>query len=470
MVYRMFRSAVTMSILACAVAFLAHMLIYGITSARTQQRAAGELQEVRDHGRVIQRLIRPDSGPTIIENFAEGNDRYIREYQAWTEMDSRETGQVREAAQRFRQFRDYIEGLNPENQSVLTSGLSSLELIDRLQTQEYMKLFVNRLDSLDLRSPLGNVAELREFIKDDWAHLSEAVEKVRKGHSEAVEQVQSQYPDREVRSLFHRPPEGFLQKLQETGFITRDLDLEAIGVFARQAADRNVLHSAISSSRIKAAIARKLDIDPLDVTLIKILREVADNKSRAQWFSKTLKETGGVDKVLSASRIQHTAQAYLHTKKLEDIAGSFAETDSEDRGFFGLSVRLQWLILLAFIVCVVGVANAMLMSVTERFSEIATMKCLGAMDSFVMLMFVFEAALQGIIGGIIGLALGAGLSFVRGFFEYGTMFITSMDAGLQLTVAALLSLAIGVILATIAALGPSLYAARLAPMEAMRVE
>ena len=59
--------------------------------------------------------------------------------------------------------------------------------------------------------------------------------------------------------------------------------------------------------------------------------------------------------------------------------------------------KQTWLISLSLLVCVVGIANAMLMSVTERFREIGTMKCLGALDSFIMTIFLMESGLQGLI-------------------------------------------------------------------------
>ncbi|MCK4402075.1 ABC transporter permease, partial [bacterium] len=47
-------------------------------------------------------------------------------------------------------------------------------------------------------------------------------------------------------------------------------------------------------------------------------------------------------------------------------------------------VKQIWLVVLSLMVCVVGIANAMLMSVTERYKEIGTMKCLGALDRFII--------------------------------------------------------------------------------------
>ena len=55
--------------------------------------------------------------------------------------------------------------------------------------------------------------------------------------------------------------------------------------------------------------------------------------------------------------------------------------------------RLQrrWVVGLALLVAFVGIVNAMLMSVTERFREIGTMKCLGALDGFIVKLFVIES-------------------------------------------------------------------------------
>jgi putative ABC transport system permease protein len=128
------------------------------------------------------------------------------------------------------------------------------------------------------------------------------------------------------------------------------------------------------------------------------------------------------------------------------------------------------LLALSFLVCAVGVANAMLMSVTERFGEIATMKCLGAMDRFVMMMFVFEAVIQGVVGGVLGALVGVLLAALRGFAQFGALLGGALSGVGELGLAVLLSLVTGVVLAAAAAVGPAWVAARLSPMEAMRVD
>ena len=75
-------------------------------------------------------------------------------------------------------------------------------------------------------------------------------------------------------------------------------------------------------------------------------------------------------------------------------------------------IQTNWLIGLALLVAFVGILNAMLMSVTERFREIGTMKCLGALDSFIVKLFLIESFFQGGAGTVAGHPLGLLLSII----------------------------------------------------------
>ena len=77
------------------------------------------------------------------------------------------------------------------------------------------------------------------------------------------------------------------------------------------------------------------------------------------------------------------------------------------------SPKQRWIVILSMLVCVVGIVNAQLMAVTERFREIGTMKCLGALDRFILRLFLLEASMQGIAGASLG-ALAGGLFALAG--------------------------------------------------------
>ena len=62
---------------------------------------------------------------------------------------------------------------------------------------------------------------------------------------------------------------------------------------------------------------------------------------------------------------------------------------------------------LALLVAALGVANTMMMAIYERTREIGVLKALGASPGEIRRLFTTEAALIGLIGGIVGLLLGA---------------------------------------------------------------
>lgn len=130
--------------------------------------------------------------------------------------------------------------------------------------------------------------------------------------------------------------------------------------------------------------------------------------------------------------------------------------------------RNTWIAVISLLVTVIGITNAMLMSVTERFREIGTMKCLGALSSFVTQMFVMEATLMGIVGGIAGAVFGALFATAIYTVTYGAgLVFGSLPVG-SVALYGLCSVSAGVILSIIAALYPARVAAAMVPATALR--
>ena len=86
-----------------------------------------------------------------------------------------------------------------------------------------------------------------------------------------------------------------------------------------------------------------------------------------------------------------------------------------------------------------------------------------------MVNFILESCMQGIAGGIAGAALGMLLGALRAWTQYGTVAIAAFPLGDAMTVAAM-SLVAGVAISALSSVYPARVAARLAPMEAMRIE
>jgi len=143
------------------------------------------------------------------------------------------------------------------------------------------------------------------------------------------------------------------------------------------------------------------------------------------------------------------------------------DADEADRR--SSEMRLQWLSIMALIVCTVGITNSMLMSVTERYKEIGTMKCLGALDSLIVKLFFIEACFLGFVASALGFLVGwAVISLIRlatdGMEVFGAAYWLASG---QLMV---VSIVLGTVLTFIATILPAIKAAEMPPAAALRVE
>ncbi len=121
---------------------------------------------------------------------------------------------------------------------------------------------------------------------------------------------------------------------------------------------------------------------------------------------------------------------------------------------------------LAAIIGGLSVMNTMLMSVSERTKEFGLMKALGAETKDILFMTMGEAALMGIIGGVLGIIAGA--TFVYYLNDYlasrGTILFTVTPR--LVLIAVVFATLLGIMSGTY----PAYRAAKMSPMEALRHE
>jgi ABC-type antimicrobial peptide transport system permease subunit len=128
-----------------------------------------------------------------------------------------------------------------------------------------------------------------------------------------------------------------------------------------------------------------------------------------------------------------------------------------------------WLIVMAMLTCTVGIANAMLMSVTERFREIATMKCLGAPDGLVIKTFLLESSILGLIGAALGIVLGSAVALLAGALQFKGFALQCFPLSEGVGVLAM-SLLAGIVVSVAGSLYPAVVAARMKPVDALRLD
>jgi putative ABC transport system permease protein len=473
MSHRLFRASITIAILALAVAFLSHMLAFSVVERETQRSAWNELRESRLLGEIVSRTANVDTPRAIVAGLASDDPHRLGEYRAWSGAPTEQFERARSAARSFEQFEVYLVKTGPAQRAALFGDETTDEAAAALAEPGQLDHFLLQLAAFGLRVPLGGAPRLKAFVFSERPLLSEVVGAVAVGHTRAIAQLTARFAEADTNSLasaqgsqlFANPPANLCAVAREQGFDTSLWDVSALTAFTTRVRDRADVEHVMVSDPTRSELARELDVPPAEISLAQVLGYAVGSERHAASVSAILTR-GGV-KHLDAARTSALARDFVRAQQVELAAGSDAPSAN---AWFGISTRNLWLVLLSFLVCGVGVANAMLMSVGERFAEIATMKCLGALDGFVMTLFLFEAAIQGVIGGVIGLILGALLALGRGFAEYGGLLAAAHSAAGQVALALGAALVLGVLLAALAAVGPSFVAARLSPMEAMRID
>ena len=124
------------------------------------------------------------------------------------------------------------------------------------------------------------------------------------------------------------------------------------------------------------------------------------------------------------------------------------------------NAQLIWIASISLIVGGIGVMNIMLVSVTERTSEIGLKKAIGAKKKRIALQFLTEAAVLTSLGGIIGVISGVGLA---------ELISNMMQIPVAISVPAILiSVVFSMLIGIVFGLVPAVKAANLNPIEALR--
>ena len=162
------------------------------------------------------------------------------------------------------------------------------------------------------------------------------------------------------------------------------------------------------------------------------------------------------------------AAELLTEKQIVDSSGSF---DYRSQDMLEQAQQLQsmsestnaqliWIASISLIVGGIGVMNIMLVSVTERTSEIGLKKAIGAKKKRIALQFLTEAAVLTSLGGIIGVISGVGLA---------ELISNMMQIPVAISVPAILiSVVFSMLIGIVFGLVPAVKAANLNPIEALR--
>ncbi|MBN1596269.1 ABC transporter permease [candidate division FCPU426 bacterium] len=184
-------------------------------------------------------------------------------------------------------------------------------------------------------------------------------------------------------------------------------------------------------------------------------------------------------KINDFSRLRKTTRELKHA--LPGIAGAspdkpFLEIHTwEDLSPFSSIARIVTLLIMVVRVVLVSIVlisilNVMMMSVYERIGEIGTIASLGTLPGKILMLFLAEGLSLGffsaLAGGILGTGILAVLAVIKPQFTFGMM---ELSLAPQIPMGEIIvSIAIVVVISTLASLQPALKAAKMEPVEALR--
>ncbi|NCO11064.1 hypothetical protein CO038_02690 [Candidatus Pacearchaeota archaeon CG_4_9_14_0_2_um_filter_39_13] len=219
--------------------------------------------------------------------------------------------------------------------------------------------------------------------------------------------------------------------------------LEAIG----NPPDDRLIYMPEDDFRVLFNIPERIDTIVVQVDNQDDLQEIADR----------------VEKKLQSSRDVDEDSQDFSILTPEQILESFGSILSIITGF------LLGIAAISLIVGGIGIANTMYTSVVERTKEIGVMKSIGARNQDIVMIFLVESSLLGLIGGILGVALGITISKTIEYIAINQLGTTLLQAATPVYLI-FGSIAFAVLAGAISGTLPAMQASKIKPTEALRYE
>jgi ABC-type lipoprotein export system ATPase subunit/ABC-type antimicrobial peptide transport system permease subunit len=271
-----------------------------------------------------------------------------------------------------------------------------------------------------------------------------------------------------------------------------DSEAVALGFLsARGAIGTQVTYSATSGAVIVPGVDRNLVTKPLDLKLV-VVGIVSGNAmpsgarggvapygtARDYWAALAKANGWKGGEYSTITLLADSGLSVEGLRKRVETLGFQAQTFGDQFRTFEdvlgkMRVALLGLALVALLLACLGIANTMYTSVLERTKEIGVLKALGARARDVLLIFVAEAAVIGLAGGLVGILVAIGLGRLGNtFVDRVTQSVTSSSFDVFRTDFGVVGvgLVLAVVLSTVSGLLPALRAARQDPVRALKYE
>lgn len=461
--HRLFRSVLTLTVVVLAVAFFMFLLsedaiLRSLTDGLRLETTARQFS-----ARALARLTATPSPGEISSDIATSNASRIEEYASVSGWQLDRVRALATACAKEQEYMNWFANLPPGKSAMLFGVRRDHDIFLILQDPAEMSSLSAKMDrDKSLRLP-GGTDGLKAFVQSYGSFNKQRHEFV-----EAWRAAISALSTQQNALTLNTPLDSWI-----TSASSRDLkswhNIVSAAGFRFTWDDVLLLQEQVRNSASRREVLRVLSTPATRAKWQKVFRDSKPLPPDEQLLRLTdprAAEVMGSDfppAVLAQVRADARREASLRTLE------SALPIRSDRTSAGSIPPRQVFLLVISFIVCVVGITNAMLMAITERFREIATMKCLGATDRFILRLFMMEAAFQGFAGGAAGTLVGFVTALIRDTILYGSHVFTWWP-GTTLLGLSVVSWVAGIVLAILASIYPTWVASRMVPMEAMRVE
>ncbi len=231
-----------------------------------------------------------------------------------------------------------------------------------------------------------------------------------------------------------------------------DIWLKVVGVLADSAAEKQEFQGVKVENPnndiyipITTAI-RKFDTEAVENELDRIIVQIhedADIKEQAP----------------TINNLMSVMHRYVDDFSI-DVPEDLLENEQRTQGIF--NIVMGAIASISLLVGGIGIMNIMLASVLERTNEIGLRRAIGAKKLDIRMQFIAEAVAISLAGGLIGVALGYGISTAVAAFSGWSTIITGGSIGLSFGVSSVIGLIFGIY--------PAVQASNLDPIECLRYE
>lgn len=241
---------------------------------------------------------------------------------------------------------------------------------------------------------------------------------------------------------------------------------------------------------IGSGIAQQFDLNPSDELTIKgkrftvkgILKETGSKDDIAIFMPLSVAQRlyGVGDKVsFIAVKVDDISKIDEYIMKIQDAANVSVVSDKQllksVLSIVGtVSITLQLIAAVAIVAAAFGIINTMMTAIYERRREIGILQAMGAREITIFKIFLLESGFYGLLGGVIGIAVGLIFSSIASPYIAQNEFTAFMKgSGVSITFGWKLltsSLLFSVLVSLISGLYPAWKASRLSPVEAISYE